>query len=110
MTTTHYMPLSRNRWFADSDGAMATTGREDEHVPCIIDWSGLLLSGETVSSVAYVDSGVTRSSTSLATPVTTDYITGIGETEITVTTSASRKLQKVVRIYGESNQPVQDYT
>lgn len=109
MDATTYLPLTRNRWFQDQDGAMATTAREDEHVACVINWSNLLLSGETISSVVYDDSGVTRIGTALATPVTTDYITGIGETEITVTTSLSRKLQKVVRIYEHSGQPVTDY-
>jgi hypothetical protein len=104
-----YLPLERSRWFEDQDGAMATTMREDEIVPVIINWSNQLLSGETVASVAYSDSGVTRTGTALATPQTTDYVTGIGETEITITTSLARKLQKVVRTYSETGGSSSDY-
>ena len=104
-----YLPLERSLFFADDDGALATAGREDGHVPVIIDWGNLLLSGETISSVAYDDSGVTRIGTALSGSRTTDYITGIGETEITCTTSLSRKLQKIVRIYAESSSVQADY-
>lgn len=104
-----YLPLERNRWFRDGDGALATAKREDEIIECIINWGNLLLSGETCSSVAYVDSGLTRTGTALAGSETTDYLAGTGETEITVTTSLSRKLQKVVRCYDEDGGTLSDY-
>lgn len=106
---THYLPLVHNRWFEDLDQAMATTMREDEIIPCVINWGNLLASGETIASVAYTDSGLTRSGTALASPETTDNITGIGETEITCTTSTGRKLQKIVRTYSETGHRRLDY-
>lgn len=108
-SATVYMPLERSRYFRDEDGALATTKREDEQLQLVIDWSDQLASGETISSVAYVDSGVTRSSTSNSTTTTTTTVTGIGETEVSVTTSAGRVLQQVARYYSPEGWRAGDY-
>jgi hypothetical protein len=102
------LPLERNRYFIDHDGAMATTKREDEKLYLPINWTDPL-EGATISSVAYVDSGVTRSSTTNGTADTYTYVTGLGETEITVTASDGKILQKVVRFYGEQGAGRRDY-
>lgn len=103
------LPLERTRYFRDRDGVLATSKRYDEIVQLVLDWTDQLASGETVSSVAYEDSGVTRSSTSNTTTTSTTSVTGTGETEITVTTSAARKLQAVVRFYGAEGVRAGDY-
>ena len=99
-SATVFMPLERSRYFRDTDGALATTKRQDEIVQLVINWTDYLASGETVSSVAYVDSGVTRSSSSATTTTSTTSVTGVGETEVTATLSTGRVLQQVVRFYG----------
>jgi predicted RNA-binding protein (virulence factor B family) len=103
------MPLERTRYFADDEGVLSTTKREDEILQLVIDWTDQLSSGETVSSVAYVDSGVTTSSASATTTTSTVTVTGIGETEITATLSNSRKLQRVVRFYAADGSRARDY-
>jgi hypothetical protein len=106
---TAFLPLERNRWFRDRDGILSTTKREDEIVGMTIDWSRQLASGETISSVAYEDSGVTRTGTSATTTTTVDNVTGIGETEVTVTLSTGRKLQELVRFYDREGARAGDY-
>lgn len=107
-TTTLYLPMNLHsgpvtnrdgRWFRDYDGAIATTKRNDELVKVTLDWTDLLASGETVSSAAYTDSGVTRSSTSVSTPQTITSVTGLGEFKIVMTSSASRTPEVVIRFY-----------
>jgi hypothetical protein len=102
-------PLERQRWFTDDDGVRATTKRDDEKVAVPLDWSDALASGETISSVAYVTSGVTLASSSNTDTTTTTTVTGTGEFEVTVTTSASRILQRVRRFYSPSGQAGSDY-
>lgn len=94
------LPLERTRWFSDRDGALATSKRSDEILLLSLDWTDQLDSGETVSSVAYVDDGVTTSGATLASPVSTVLVTGIGEVEVTATLSTGRKLQRVTRFHG----------
>ena len=53
--------------------------------------------GETVSSAAYVDSGVTTSSKSVATPLTTCTVNKTGYTTVTVTLSTGRTRER--RVY-----------
>lgn len=108
-SATVILPLERTRYFRDKDDVLSTTKREDEIVDLPLDWSERLLSGETISSVAYDDSGVTRSNTSNTTTTTTDYVTGHGETEITVTLSTGRKLQELVRFYPQEGSIAGDY-
>ncbi len=98
-SSTVFSPLERSRYFRDEDGALATTKRQDEVLKLTLDWTDDLASAETVSSAAYVDSGVTTSSKSVATPQTLVTVSGVGEFEITVTLSTGRKLQRVVRYY-----------
>lgn len=106
---TVILPLERSRYFRDHDGLLSISKRSDEIVSLPIDWTDQL-SGETISSVAYVDSGVTRSSTSNTTTTSTTLVTGVGETEITTVTSGGRKLQMVVRFYDAEGVGVRDYT
>jgi hypothetical protein len=102
-------PLRRAVWFDDGDGVLATTKREDEVTPWSHDWTNDLASGETVASAAYADSGVTRTNEALASNVTSADVTGIGEFEVTVTTSTSRKFQRVFRYYSSEGISASDY-
>lgn len=107
--TSIYLPPERVRFWRDGDSVLSITKRENEVVPLIIDWSDRIGSA-TISSVAYDDSGVTRSSTANTTTTSTTYVTGIGETEITVTLSTGEKIQKLVRFYEqEGDSGVSDY-
>ena len=108
-TQTHYQPLQRERFFQDNDGEIATTKRLDEKITITIDWSDQLASSETISSAAYVDSGITRSGTSNTTTTTVTTVTGVGEFEITVTTSAGNILQRVYRFYASDKNSSSDY-
>lgn len=108
-SSTVILPLERSRYFTDSDGHLATTKRSDEIITLSINWGDQLASGESVSSVAYVDGGVTSSSASLSTPTSTITVTGTGELEITATLSTGRKLQRVVRFYAPDSEMVRDY-
>lgn len=104
------LPLERSRYFRDRDGETATTKTEDESLLLGVDWTDMLATSETVSSVAYVDSGVTTSGASLVSPVSTVVVTGLGETEITATLSTGRKLQQTFRFYPRSSDRVRsDY-
>lgn len=94
------LPLERTRYFTDRDGELATSKRNDEIIQLSLDFTDQLATSETVSSVATVASGVTLSSASLATPVWTANVAGVGEVEVTATLSTGRKLQRVVRFYG----------
>jgi hypothetical protein len=105
---TVYIKPERVRYFTDRDGVMSCAKRIDEVVPLIIDWTDVLGSA-TISSVAYVDSGVTRSSTSNTTTTTTTYVTGSGETEITVTLSTGEVRQRLVRFPAKEQGSESDY-
>ena len=105
-----FEPLRRNRWFDDGDAA-ATTKREDDLVQWSWDWGDILESGDTVASAAYVDSGTTRTNVALATPVTSADVAGLGEFEVTVTTTNGQKHQRVFRFYSSAGRAVtSDYT
>ncbi len=108
-SSTVYLPLERSRYFRDADDVLSTSKREDEIIQLVLNWSDQLASSETISSVAYSSSGVTTSGTSNTTTTTTASITGTGETEITVMTSTSRKLQMVVRFYDAEGSRAGDY-
>lgn len=89
----------RPRWFTDIDGAYATTVDDQlEQVQAIWDLTDYLASGETVSSVAYADSGAVSSGKSLATPQITFTLTGLGETKLTATLSTGRVVIRRFRI------------
>lgn len=108
-SSTVVLPLERSRYFTNEDGDLSTSKRSDEIVQLVLDWSDQLASGETISSVAYEDSGITRSSTSNTTTTTTTNVTGTGYTEVTVTLSTGRKLQLVVRYYDSEGPGPSDY-
>lgn len=104
------VPTERRPYFIDTDGNLTYTKREDEVVTRAINWGPQLYSGESISSVAYEDHGVTRSSTSNTGNVTTTSVTGTGYFEVTVTLSSGRKLQRVVRFVStEGAGPSSDY-
>lgn len=107
---THYGPLERTRYFTDDEGYLSTTKTEDEILAFAYDWTDELATSETVSSVAYVASGVTTSGAALASPVSTITVTGVGELEITPTLSTGRKLQRTVRFYAPKGTWSTDYT
>lgn len=97
-------------WFRDEEGVWSTSKHRDETKTYSIDWTDALASGETVSSVAYEASGVTTSGASLATPVSSVKVNGVGSMKVTATTSASRILVKTLRFYAEPlHRRVNDY-
>lgn len=106
---TAYLAPVRNAYFRDIDGIMATSKRIEEVVSLVLDWSDLLASGETISSVAYEDLGVTRSSTSNTTTTTTTKVTGTGSTIVKATLSTGRVLHREVRFYGVDGRVPGDY-
>jgi len=108
-SSTVVLPLERSRYFVDRDGVLSTSKREDEIMQLILDWTDQLGS-DTISSVAYVDSGVTTSSKSTTTTKSTCNVTGVGETEITATLASGRSLQRVVRFYDAEGHKQADYT
>jgi hypothetical protein len=97
-SSTVLVPLERSRYFSDQDGSLATVKREDEVLGLVIDWSDEL-GADTISSVAYADSGVVTSGKSSTTTTTTCSVSGTGEFEVTVTLASGRKLQRVVRFH-----------
>ena len=108
--TSVYLPPQRVEYFRDGDDVLSRAKRTDEIVPLIIDWSDRIGSA-TITAVAYEDSGVTRSSTSNTTTTTTTHVTGIGETEITVTLSTGDKQQMLARFYAEEGtEETSDYS
>jgi hypothetical protein len=108
-SSTVILPLERTRYFRDADGNLSYSKREDEIVQVVLDWSDQLASGETISSVAYEDHGVTRSGTSNTTTTSTTSVEKTGWFEVTATLSTSRKLQRVVVFYGEMGARASDY-
>jgi hypothetical protein len=99
MTAVYLLP-ERVRYWRDRDNVLSISKREDEVVPLVINWSDRL-EGSTISSVAYVDNGVTRSNTSNTTTTSTTHVTGIGDTEVTATFASGDKRQMVVRFVAE---------
>jgi hypothetical protein len=108
-SATVILPLERSRYFVDRDGYLSTSKREDEKTTLVLDWTDQLASGESVSSVAYVDSGVTSSGAALTSPNSTIVVTGVGEVEVTATLSTGRILQRVVRFYDSAGARAMDY-
>jgi hypothetical protein len=111
-SATVILPLVRTPYFRDRDDVLATTKRSDEIVTLSLDWTDQLETAETVSSIAYSASGPTTSSPTLATPVSTVTVTGVGELTVTATLSTGRKLERVVRYYepdGIESQAESDY-
>lgn len=107
-----YIPRERDRYFEDHARGydLSTTKLEDEVVQLKIDWSGLLdEDSDTISSVAYTDSGVTTSNKSNTTSVTDCDVTGIGYTKIAVTTAASRVYEKTIGFHDREGQRTRDY-
>jgi len=98
---TAYLQPERVRYWRDQDDVMSIAKREDEVTPLVINWSDRL-EGSTISSVSYVDDGVTRSNTSNTTTTSTTHVTGIGETEVTATFASGEKRQMLVRFVAES--------
>lgn len=103
------LPLERQRWFQDQDGVMSTSKRDAEIIAVGLDFTDELASAETVASVALVNMGLTSASGILATPVYTLTVSGTGEAEVTATLSTGRKLQRVLRFYGEEGGATSDY-
>jgi hypothetical protein len=103
-----YAPLERNRWFTDHDGARATSKTNDEIVEVVYDL-GDQIGGDLISSVAYEDSGVTRTNTSNTTKRITTNVAGLGEFTATVTLSSGRKVERTWRFYGSDGARAGDY-
>ena len=108
------LPLRRTRWFRDCDDVLATSKRSADVVELVIDWTDQLKTGETVSAVAYVDSGVKRATTTNTTTTSSTNVTGIGETEVTASIVTAppvitRKLTQLVRFYDVEGAHASDY-
>lgn len=99
----------RNVWFWDKDAWATTLAHQDDDAKVDYSFIDFLASGETVSSATYEDSGITTSAKSIATPVVTFTITGIGETKLTIATSASRNETVRFRTYLAEGHGVHDY-
>ena len=108
-SSTFYQPTVRSRWFKDRDGIVSTSKRSDEIIGVVINWAPQLATGETISSVAYEDSGVTRTGVSNSTTTSTCNVTGIGYFIVTATLSTGRKLQDVRRFYDVCGANPEDY-
>lgn len=101
-------PLERRRHFQDGDGNMAFSKRDDEITQVVLNWDSQI-GGDAISSVAYEDHGVTRSSTTNTGSTTTTSVTGSGYFEITVTLTSGRKLQRIVRFISTDGGEKSDY-
>jgi hypothetical protein len=87
-------PRGASRYFRFDDGLATTKAREDE-LRVVWDLTDYLASGETVSSAAYQDSGVTHSAASVSTPQVIFTVTGLGYTIVTATLSTGRTVEQV---------------
>lgn len=108
-SSTVILPLSRRRHFIDRNGELSYSKRYDEKLEVRLDFTDRLKSGESVSSMAYEDSGVTRSNTALASNVASFDATGLGYTIATATLSSGRILELAVNFYDSSGTQLGDY-
>ena len=108
-SSTVFAPLERSRYFAYRDG-MATTIAKDDDTVLRWDLTNYLASGQTVSSATWVDSGVTSSSKSVATPVVIGTVTGHGYTTITATLSSGETVESKWYYLPKDGQLQADYT
>jgi hypothetical protein len=114
-STLHFLPgfgnsRQRDRFWVDSDGALATTiAKSTDDIKEVLDLTDYLASGETVSSAAYSDRGITTSSKSVSTPQVLFTMTGYGDTEVQVTLSTGRVVTQLYRIYPMDGTMPRDY-
>lgn len=106
--TTHVAPR-RRVFFRDFDGLETAEKRYDEIVSYPVDFTDWLDSGETISSVSWDFSGVTDEGSSNTTTTITMLVSGLGEVEAEITTSASRKLEVKYR-FRSAETHVEDYS
>lgn len=97
---TYILPVTRSPYYHDEDGVLSVLQDTDATDTHVLDFTDVLASGETVSSIATTVSGVTLDSSALATPNVTLTVTGTGgEIETKATTSASRVIVQRLRFY-----------
>lgn len=98
---TLFLPTQRpgSGFFVDHDGVISRYKHRDDIFKLDIDWSDILASAESVSSIAYEVSGPTLSNQSLSSNTSSTDVTGLGGVDITATTDASRTLTHRVRFY-----------
>lgn len=92
---TDYLPSERtgSEWYTAGDKVRETVKHDDSVRTYTINYTNMLASGETISSVSHDANGVTLSGTSNTTTAWTYRVTGTGgSVTTTVTTSASRTL------------------
>lgn len=94
---TFILPTKRRRWFVDFDGIRTTSKLQDEKLIETFDFSDVLSSGETISSVAWEAQGVTISNESNTTTTATLTVTGNGMAKVTLTTSTGQEIQEQFR-------------
>lgn len=107
--STFREPLVRTRHFVDDDGAIAYVKADEDEIQITWDLTDYLASGETVSSAAYDDSGVTTSGKSVSSPNVIFTATGLGETEVTATLSTGRTVERTFRFMSPSGNRASDY-
>ena len=89
---------SRRPTFADRDGVETMPKSESSVSTVTLDWADLLASGETISSAAWSDDGVTCTGETISGATTYATVTGTsGETQIKIVTSASRTLVRTIK-------------
>lgn len=107
--TTFFEPLRRREYTIDDDGAVAYVKAELDEKKITWNLTDWLESGETVSSAAYEDSGVTTSNKSVSSPSVIFTVTGLGETTVTVTSSNSRTFERTFRFRAPTGRTPADY-
>lgn len=91
-SSTVFAPTERARYFDYQDGK-ATTKAQADDIVLRWDLTDYLASAETVSSAAWAEHGVTVSSKSVASPVVTGTVTGLGYVVVTATLSSGRTVE-----------------
>lgn len=96
------VPLARNQWFRDHEGIWTFPQHKDATHIHTLDYSAAMDElGDTISSVAFTDQGVTTSSSSVSSNVVTVTVAGTdGYVENTLTTSGGRTMVYTYRFVG----------
>ncbi len=98
------------RWQPDSDDVpFAVLNKDTDSLAVVWDLASYMAPSESISSVAFSDSGATTSSTSNTGPKVLFTITGIGETEVTATLSTGLVVTQKFRTYLANAKRRRDY-
>lgn len=108
-SSSFFEPLRRREYTIDDDGAVAYVKSELDEKKITWSLTDWLESGETVSSAAYEDQGVTTSNKSVSSPSVIFTVTGLGETVVTITSSNSRTYARTFRFRAPMGRAPSDY-